>query len=861
MLRLSSLVGVAIALACSPAGAWTDLNLMPNPSFEAELQGWSGAAQVTADAHSGSRALLVAGGYASSPVLHPPMTVEYRLGAWVRCAEGAGQIALAHGEHLSALAPIADIRAAAGWQYIAGRVVLPRPAKTARLLIRAVKSLAIDDLHLWTSTNLLKNGDFEETEAFRNPGPGTPPQPWRERTPWGWRPEWGAGMFALAPARMSLDAEAASSARSLLVRSPGRWGAVSSETVILPGAGCQVQCSARVRLEPGAQARLGVLYYGPMGLMQHLMSLPAAADGEWQTLEVGQLVGSTYLDRLRVALEVNGAARFDDVRLFVVAKEEPEVRAWVNQVGYETDSPKAFVVGATEWSAGQPAAFDLVSESGQVVLAGAPLKAVGRIHEARSDDWGYYFFTGDFTNVMALGRYRIKARIGSHEAESCPFDVQPDLLTRATAELAYRFFFYQRCGGEVPGLHKPCHMDDGRLPDGSHLDVTGGWHDAGDYNKYFGFTPFAAYSLMHAYDENPAFYDQWDLDKNGRADILDEGEWGAAFMKKMQDPQTGGLYNCVSTGYGFWGAPEKETDNIPGTADDRPIFGAPGNNEAAYAAAAFAALARWSDPAAAADYLQRAQRLYQIAGGGSGGGARNLLAAMELFLTTRDQTYANDAASLAASMCEGTIKEGSDAGAFGSPGSPAYSIIDQGLYAGALATLIDRVPDTPVRQKVLDALSAYADWSAKQTQNAFELFPLAPGEVFFNRSEGWNVGQNSQYLSQAWAMTLVARLTGSEAAKRQAVRLADWVLGCNPTGFCMMEGVGSNNIPRYHHRYSGIPGFERGAVSGCVPNGITRPSPEEDKPFMSLTADYQSAEPWLPHNSYYVLFISAHSRS
>jgi len=28
-----------------------------------------------------------------------------------------------------------------------------------------------------------------------------------------------------------------------------------------------------------------------------------------------------------------------------------------------------------------------------------------------------------------------------------------------------------------------------------------------------------------------------------------------------------------------------------------------------------------------------------------------------------------------------------------------------------------------------------------------------------------------------------------ESAKRQATRLADWVLGCNPTDFCMFEGV------------------------------------------------------------------------
>jgi hypothetical protein len=135
--------------------------------------------------------------------------------------------------------------------------------------------------------------------------------------------------------------------------------------------------------------------------------------------------------------------------------------------------------------------------------------------------------------------------------------------------------------------------------------------------------------------------------------------------------------------------------------------------------------------------------------------------------------------------------------------------------------------------------------------------------VFFypHVEKTWSVGQNSQYLSQAWALYLVGNLLKEARARRLADRQIDWVLGVNPLGFCMMEGSGSHNPPSYLHRWA--PARERGGVPGAIPNGIRRPNDREDLPYFAAgdeptnQIDYRSTEPWEPHNAFFLLALTA----
>ena len=78
-------------------------------------------------------------------------------------------------------------------------------------------------------------------------------------------------------------------------------------------------------------------------------------------------------------------------------------------------------------------------------------------------------------------------------------------------------------------------------------DVSGGWYDAGDYNKYTNWTAEYVVDLLRAYRERPEIWtDDYDIPEsgNGVPDILDEVKWGLDWLVKMQDDD-GSLLSIV----------------------------------------------------------------------------------------------------------------------------------------------------------------------------------------------------------------------------------------------------------------------------------------------------------------------------
>ncbi|MHA1338845.1 MAG: glycoside hydrolase family 9 protein [Promethearchaeota archaeon] len=90
------------------------------------------------------------------------------------------------------------------------------------------------------------------------------------------------------------------------------------------------------------------------------------------------------------------------------------------------------------------------------------------------------------------------------------FKISQDVYDKA-GEMAQIFFYYQRCGTNVQSIvpdyfgYKACHLDDGLYFNGSdwiYKNLTGGWHDAGDYNKYMEDsynTQFSTFTLTLSY--------------------------------------------------------------------------------------------------------------------------------------------------------------------------------------------------------------------------------------------------------------------------------------------------------------------------------------------------------------------------
>ena len=506
----------------------------------------------------------------------------------------------------------------------------------------------------------------------------------------------------------------------------------------------------------------------------------------------------------------------------------------VDQLGYESSSStKVAVLQSGSLPDHLPAARVIELETFHEVLRGnwQPCDPI--------PDWDRFHWTFDFSGVTNAGRYAVVSGEGKAAVESPPFTIGADLLRQHAAEPGYRFFYYQRCGTAVPGFHAACHLDDARLPDGTHRDLIGGWHDAGDYNKYCGFTPETFYALAIAYHRQPQLFDQWDRDQNGRADILDEALWGAEFLLKTLDHNSLELVaGTISTGYRYWGEPQKETDNVPGNRDDRPVTQLGGDRT--WCAAGFAltgaALRQKGNAARAGEFTRLAVRLYEKLGGGI-----ETLAA--LHAATGEQKYREAARA----QVENILSKPRPEVSFRALGEFATEFTDDPLV-GRIRPLAER------RVADLQKLCA-APFGLVRT-------PAADGLVYFPAYadvNDWYVGGTMRYLDLAIEAMMAARL-GVSAGQSLAENQVHWILGCNPFSTSLMEGVGSRFVANYHHRYNSIPGNPRGAVPGALLNGIVRSWPHQDRPWLDLmpepNADYHCNEPWLPHNNRWLLLLS-----
>src|SRR5665213_2453348 len=170
----------------------------------------------------------------------------------------------------------------------------------------------------------------------------------------------------------------------------------------------------------------------------------------------------------------------------------------------------------------------------------------------------------NFSAFAAPGTYYIYST--SLNEQSYNFQIN-DCIYQAPMTATLKALYYQRCGCAKPAAYaganwsdtSACHLQDetcGPAPGCTFpasygtLDLSGGWHDAGDYNKYIGKTPSgscqtwsgdsgeAIHDLMLAYEWNPALLSSLSSNipesGNGNPDILNEAKWELDWYLKMQ---------------------------------------------------------------------------------------------------------------------------------------------------------------------------------------------------------------------------------------------------------------------------------------------------------------------------------------
>jgi endoglucanase len=175
------------------------------------------------------------------------------------------------------------------------------------------------------------------------------------------------------------------------------------------------------------------------------------------------------------------------------------------------------------------------------------------------------------------------------------------------------YFYDAPRSGKLPDGFRVSWRGDSGLGDGSDagLDLTGGYHDAGDHVKFA--LPMASSLTMLAWGgiEYPEGYrraGQWRY-------LLDAVRWGTDWLMKAH-PRDRVFYAQVGDGHldhAFWGPPERMTMWRPSFAVTALRPGSEVTGEAAAALAAASILFRNDDPAYAAKALDHARRLFDFA--------------------------------------------------------------------------------------------------------------------------------------------------------------------------------------------------------------------------------------------------------
>ena len=272
----------------------------------------------------------------------------------------------------------------------------------------------------------------------------------------------------------------------------------------------------------------------------------------------------------------------------------------VDQFGYRTTGKKIAVISnpqigynlANTFTPGTTYQVKRWSDDA-VMFTGTITAWNGGATHMQSGDKIWWF---DFSSFTTPGSYYVCDV--TNNVRSYQFDIN-DCVYLSTMKQALRTYYYQRCGtakaspyAQTGWTDTPCHI--GSIQDAdcrlyssptntaTSKNLSGGWHDAGDYNKYVNYTFSPMIDLMLAYSENKTVWgDDYNIPEsgNGIPDILDEVKYELDWLLKMQN-SNGSVLSMVGVMSGG-GSP-------PSIDNNQRVYGSASTSAAFTAAALFA---------------------------------------------------------------------------------------------------------------------------------------------------------------------------------------------------------------------------------------------------------------------------------
>lgn len=226
----------------------------------------------------------------------------------------------------------------------------------------------------------------------------------------------------------------------------------------------------------------------------------------------------------------------------------------VDQFGYAPNAEKVAVLSdpIQGYNAGlsysPPATMQVRHSLNNTVVFSGPVTVWNNGNTAgTSGDRGWWF---DFSSLTAAGSYYVFDPVGNQRSAVFEIATNPYGNVMLTA---MKMFYYNRCNmakalpyaqskwTDANNFMNPlqdanCRYINDQGNAALEKNLTGGWFDAGDYNKYVSFTHSPLHDLLYAYEENPTvFTDNFNIpeSKNGVSDLLDEVKWELDWLFKM----------------------------------------------------------------------------------------------------------------------------------------------------------------------------------------------------------------------------------------------------------------------------------------------------------------------------------------
>lgn len=474
------------------------------------------------------------------------------------------------------------------------------------------------------------------------------------------------------------------------------------------------------------------------------------------------------------------------------AEIKSEVFIRLNQVGFNPNDIKtAIVFSKGELDGTEFKIVNILKK--EDVLTGKIRSNIGK--------WGNFNFNYkiDFSKLTEEGKYQIE--VG--KTKSYQFSISRKAYTGIVDSLL-KFLKVQRCGATNPILHNVCHIYDSPSIIGdnslSKIDVTGGWHDAGDYIKFFSTSALTTYLLLFSFDfDNNKF--GFDKDNSGAPDILEEARVGLDWLLRC-NYAPGKIINQVGDLRDHevgWRLPENDPLKF-----ERPAFSSIGKNQLGMFVAVMSLASKiWKekfyDDEFSKQCLAAAENMYKYRDNvpnvdsnytgmysESAFYGKLALGAIELYNTTKASNYLNDAISYG-------DKAGSDYWwSWGDVNSLAHYRI---------AVYIPRFKD--------------------YLKNNLTAFNNNKDQTIYGEAAAFSWGTTNTLLGIALQTILWKKLNYSSSFDSLMYFQRDYVLGKNPWGVSFIYGIGSNYAKYFHNQ---VAYFNKGYLPGGVSAG---PAPKE----------------------------------